>query len=92
VFLSSPDHIALITHGLFNVSIPQNQLPKNWKYKEEEGHWVDAEHNAIEGDVEFEVTQYDAKFATGRLMGRLITTGSILSMLGSLKHSRHLSS
>jgi hypothetical protein len=92
VVLSSPDHIALVMYGLFNVSIPQNQLPKNWKYKEEESHWVDAEHNAIEGDVEFEVTQYGAKVVTGRLMGRLITTGSILSMLGSLKHLQHLSS
>ena len=62
--LSSPDHIALLAYGLFNVSIPQNQLPKEWKFKEE-SHWVDAERNVIGGDVEFEITQYGPKLRQG---------------------------
>jgi len=86
VVLSSPDHIALLTCALFNVSIPRTQIPKDWTFDTEESHWVDAEGKAIEGDVEFEVTQYFPSEAHVGANCRLITTGSILSMLGSLKH------
>ena len=56
--LSSPDHIALLTCALFNVSIPRIQIPKDWAYDTEETHWVDAKGKVVEGEVEFEVTQY----------------------------------
>jgi len=71
VTLSSPDHVALITHALFNVSVPKGELPEEWNFDEDS--WFDGDGKVVEGDVEFEVTQ-------------LITTSSILSMLGSLKH------
>jgi hypothetical protein len=62
VVLSSPDHIALLSYALFNVSIPRSQLPKDWTYDTEESHWVDGEGMVIEGDLEFEVTQYTPPF------------------------------
>jgi hypothetical protein len=82
VTLSSPDHIALITNALFNVSVPKTRMPEDWKF--EEDVWVDQNGKTVEGELEFEVTQYleivdDAD-------GRLITTSSILSMIGSLMH------
>ena len=54
--LSSPDHIALITHALFNVSIPQTQMPDEWRF--EESVWIDGKGNVVEGELEFEITQY----------------------------------
>ena len=81
VTLGSPDHVALIAFALFNVSVPRTELPEDWRF--EEG-WVDADANKVEGELEFEVTQYDALRERGSF--RLITTSSILSMLGSLKH------
>ena len=54
--LSSPDHVALITHALFNVSIPRTQMPEDWRF--EENIWIDGEGNVVEGELEFEVTQY----------------------------------
>jgi len=71
VTLSSPDHVALITHALFNVSVPRDRMPEGWRF--EENCWVDGEGRVVEGEIEFEVSQ-------------LITTSSILSMLGSLMH------
>lgn len=56
--LSSPDHIALLAYALFNVSVPRDEIPKNWTYNTEGSHWVDAGGKVIEGDVEFQVTQY----------------------------------
>ena len=55
--LSSPDHIALITHALFNVSIPRTHMPEDWRF--EENVWVDGDENVVEGELEFEVIQYD---------------------------------
>lgn len=54
--LSSPDHVALITHALFNVSIPRTQIPEDWRF--EENIWIDSQGNVVEGELEFEVTQY----------------------------------
>lgn len=54
--LSSPDHIALITHALFNISVPRTELPEDWTYNDES--WVDAEGNKIEGELDVEVIQY----------------------------------
>jgi hypothetical protein len=82
VTLSSPDHIALITHALFNVSVPKTRMPEHWKF--EEDVWVDGNGKTIEGELEFEVTQYSLNL--GDADCRLITTSSILSMIGSLKH------
>jgi hypothetical protein len=56
-------------------------MPEGWRF--EENCWVDGEGRVVEGEIEFEVSQY------GSLEGvdfRLITTSSILSMLGSLMH------
>jgi|SRR5579859_3747503 len=55
VTLSSPDHIALITHSLFNASIPRTNMPEDWVF--EEDTWY-RDGTAIEGEIEFEVTQY----------------------------------
>jgi DNA-directed RNA polymerase I subunit RPA43 len=60
VRLSSPDHIALTTHALFNVSIPRTQMPDDWTF--EDNVWIDGDGNMIEGELEFEVTQYDSQF------------------------------
>jgi RPA43 OB domain in RNA Pol I len=57
VTLSSPDHVALITHALFNISVPRVELPEEWRF--EEDNWFDGDGKVIEGEVEFEVTQYD---------------------------------
>ena len=60
--LSSPDHIALITHTLFNVSIPRTKIPGDWTFKE--NVWIDDEGNVVQGELEFEVTQYVASNET----------------------------
>ena len=54
--MSSPDHIALIAFALFNVSVPRTEMPEGWKF--EESAWVDRDGKVIEGELEFEVTQY----------------------------------
>ena len=54
--LSSPDHIALIACGLFNVSVPRTELPEKWRF--DESVWYDQEGSAVEGELMFEVTQY----------------------------------
>ena len=59
VTLSSPDHVALITHALFNVSIPRTQMPDDWRFEVEENAWIDGDDKTVEGELEFEVTQYD---------------------------------
>lgn len=56
VKLSSPDHIALIAFGLFNVSVPRTELPETWRF--EEFVWLDGSGRTVEGDVSFEVRQY----------------------------------
>ena len=56
VKLSSPDHIALIAFGLFNVSVPRTELPENWTF--EESVWLDGSGRSVEGEVLFEVRQY----------------------------------
>jgi hypothetical protein len=56
VKLSSPDHIALIAFGLFNVSVPQTELPETWRF--EESVWVDGRGGSVEGEILFEVRQY----------------------------------
>ena len=56
VTLSSPDHIALTTHALFNVSIPRTRIPEEWTF--EDHRWTDEDGNEVSGDLEFEVTQY----------------------------------
>jgi RPA43 OB domain in RNA Pol I len=58
VRLSSPDHIALTTHALFNVSIPRVQMPDDWTF--DDNVWSDSDGNVIDGNLEFEVTQYDS--------------------------------
>jgi len=57
VTLGSPDHVALIAFALFNVSVPRTEIPDDWTF--EEG-WVDGEGERVEGELEFEVTQYDS--------------------------------
>ena len=54
--LSSPDHIALIAFGLFNVSVPRTELPEQWTF--DDSVWIDGEGNSIDGEVMFEVMQY----------------------------------
>ena len=54
--MSSPDHVALITHALFNVSVPRGEMPAEWSFDED--HWVNGDGRVVEGEVEFEVTQY----------------------------------
>ena len=61
VTLSSPDHIALITFSMFNVSVPRTEMPQDWRY-DNEGFWMDRKGRKIEGEVEFEVTQYQLPF------------------------------
>jgi hypothetical protein len=56
VTLSSPDHIALITHALFNISVPRTELPEDWTYNDES--WVDTKGTRIEGELDVEITQY----------------------------------
>jgi RPA43 OB domain in RNA Pol I len=56
VTVSSPDHVALITYALFNVSIPMTYMPEDWRF--EESVWIDGEGKVVEGELEFEVTQY----------------------------------
>jgi len=57
VALSSPDHIALISHALFNVSIPRTELPEDWNFNDDA--WYCSDGAKIEGNLEFEVIQYD---------------------------------
>lgn len=58
VKLSSPDHIALIAFGLFNVSVPRTELPEDWRFGD--SVWIDGEGKSVDGEVMFEVTQYDS--------------------------------
>jgi RPA43 OB domain in RNA Pol I len=56
VALSSPDHVALISHALFNISIPRTELPEEWSFNDDT--WYSADGAKIEGELEFEVLQY----------------------------------
>jgi len=80
--LGSPDHVALIAFALFNVSVPKTEIPEDWRFEE---WWVDGEGERVEGELDIEVTQYLLYCMSG-VDFRLITTSSILSLLGSLKH------
>ena len=86
--MSSPDHIGIVTYALFNVSIPRTQIPNEWTF--DGGAWVNQDGISIQGEVEFEIAQYESCLSD--VDRRLITTGSILSMMGSLmymsKHSK----
>lgn len=52
--ICSPDHISLLVHQIFNVSIPRHHIPESWEF----------EYGAAENDPEFqpedETLEYDA--------------------------------
>lgn len=52
VNLCSPDHVALLVHRTFNVSIPRHHIPTdNWEY----------EHGPAENDPEFAAEEENAE-------------------------------
>ena len=54
--LSSPDHIALVTNALFNVSIPRTEIPENWNFNDDA--WYSDDGTKIQGELEFDIIQY----------------------------------
>ncbi|OLL23410.1 DNA-directed RNA polymerase I subunit rpa43 [Neolecta irregularis DAH-3] len=70
VNLQSPDHIGLLLHGTFNASISRDKIPESWKFHGTA--WKNAHGETINGLLKFKVQGWK-------------TTGSIISVSGSLK-------
>jgi len=47
VNLASPDHVALLVHRTFNVSIPRNHIPEDWVF----------EYGPADNDPEFQAEE-----------------------------------
>lgn len=55
VNVCSPDHISLLIHQTFNVSIPRHHVPESWEF----------EHGAAENDPEFQLDGFEYDAVTG---------------------------